>query len=306
MKHAGQFLLLVALFPALLGACGGADRTPGPAATSNIEAVANDTTELRRIYDAIDTHHEQLMAGYRQMAGQMDGELQQMVDYMAQMHGQTAQMHRGMMGDRGHGMMGRGMHEGGMMGSGMMGRHQTREWDRQMRAMHQQMSRHMRQQGFGEMAAMHEQMAGRYGEAADAVSTSEGEAPAAPQAPEGEVSGQAVYQQYCATCHGADGQGLGGTFPPLAASGWVTGDAETPIRIVLHGLEGPIQVQGTSYDGVMPSFGARLSDTEVAALLNYVRSHWGNEASEVTVEEVRSVRQQYQGRAQPWTPDTVR
>lgn len=305
MSHVTLWIVLAVSVAALFGACHDTGRAPDRM-PSDAASTAGDTTELQRIYGAIDAHHEQLMARYQQMAGQMDGDLQKMVGYMGDMHGQAARMHRGMMGGRGHGMMGREMHEGGGMRGGMMQRRQTREWDRQMRAMHQQMGRHMRQQGHDEMAALHDQMMRYYDEAAAALPEDEGEAQAAPSAPEGEISGQSVYQQYCATCHGTEGQGLGSAFPPLAASGWVTGEAETPIRIVLHGLEGRIQVQGESYDGLMPPFGGRLSDEEIAALLSYVRTRWGNDAGAVSVEAVRRVRQDNAARTQPWTPEAIR
>ncbi|MGH7790703.1 MAG: c-type cytochrome, partial [Thermodesulfobacteriota bacterium] len=81
------------------------------------------------------------------------------------------------------------------------------------------------------------------------------------------VDGAQVYTSICTACHQANGMGLPGAFPPLAGSEWVTKDPETPIRIVLHGLEGPIEVKGTTYNNIMPEWGSKLSNEEIAAVL---------------------------------------
>jgi len=59
--------------------------------------------------------------------------------------------------------------------------------------------------------------------------------------------------------------------------------------IVLGGLKGPVTVNGETYDGIMPSQG-HLSDEDVAAVLTYVRSSWGNAGDEVTREEIATKR----------------
>ena len=94
----------------------------------------------------------------------------------------------------------------------------------------------------------------------------------------------------CATCHQQDGQGVPTAFPPLAGSEWVAGPAEVPIRIVLHGLHGPITVKHEPYVGTMAPLGALLDDRQIAAVLTYVRSSWGNRAGPVTEAEVAAVR----------------
>jgi mono/diheme cytochrome c family protein len=106
-------------------------------------------------------------------------------------------------------------------------------------------------------------------------------------------SGEQLYQQRCVSCHQADGQGLAGAFPPLAGSEYaLAANKAVPIRIVLHGMQGPVTVKGVQYNGVMPPGGAgiALSDEEAAAVLTYVRSAWGNNASAVTPQEVASER----------------
>lgn len=69
-----------------------------------------------------------------------------------------------------------------------------------------------------------------------------------------------------------------GAFPPLAGNRDVALDnGAFPVTVVLHGLEGPIEVNGTSYDSAMPPFG-HLSDVDIAALVNYMHGAWGNNA----------------------------
>ncbi len=93
----------------------------------------------------------------------------------------------------------------------------------------------------------------------------------------------------CVGCHQATGLGVPGAFPPLAGSEWVTGAPELPIKILLAGLGGPVEVKGSTFNGAMPSFG-HLKDGEIAALVTYIRGTWGNDASEVTADQVAAIR----------------
>lgn len=119
---------------------------------------------------------------------------------------------------------------------------------------------------------------------------------AAPKA----VDGAAVYTQSCAACHQAGGEGVAGAFPPLARASWVTGDEKTAARIVLLGLQGPIEVNGQTYNGVMPAWRDTLNDAQIAAVLTHVRSSFGNEAPAVSEETVAALRKEYQSRSEPW------
>jgi len=130
-----------------------------------------------------------------------------------------------------------------------------------------------------------------------------GAAPApAPAAPAGGTTadGRAVYTRTCQTCHQATGQGMPGAFPPLANSEYVTGDKARLIRIVLHGLTGPITVNGQRYNSTMAPW-KHLSDAEIAAVTTYVRSSFGNSASAVTAEEVAQVRAATANRTSAYT-----
>jgi mono/diheme cytochrome c family protein len=84
-----------------------------------------------------------------------------------------------------------------------------------------------------------------------------------------------VFLRQCSSCHQKEGEGLPGTFPPLAGNPDLFLAREFPVYVVLNGLEGQITVKGGSYQGVMPPFD-HLTDDEVAAVVNYVRSSWGN------------------------------
>ncbi|HSJ59408.1 MAG TPA: c-type cytochrome [Anaerolineae bacterium] len=102
--------------------------------------------------------------------------------------------------------------------------------------------------------------------------------------------GEGLYGQQCAECHQSDGQGTPGTFPPLAGNPDLA-QTEFVIAVVIHGLDNvPIEVAGTTYQGVMPAFGEQLSDVEIAAILSYVRTSWDNEWGAVAPEAVAEVR----------------
>ena len=92
----------------------------------------------------------------------------------------------------------------------------------------------------------------------------------------------------CSGCHGADGAGTGGN-PPLAGSEWVNGDTETLSQIILNGLGGEITVAGKTYSGVMPSQRQGLGGAkELAFLMTYIRTSFGNNASAVSLEQAKS------------------
>jgi mono/diheme cytochrome c family protein len=105
--------------------------------------------------------------------------------------------------------------------------------------------------------------------------------------------GEKIYGRYCLQCHHRSGEGIPGLYPPLAGSEWVGMESSVPIRIVLHGLQGEVIVKGQKYNNVMAPWGSRLSDSETASVLNYIRSSWGNSFSEVTSNEVSMVRSKY-------------
>ena len=113
--------------------------------------------------------------------------------------------------------------------------------------------------------------------------------------------GAEIYLTRCMSCHQMNGGGVPGVFPPLTGTDWVTGDEGVLIRIILNGMTGEIEVNGMVYTGAMPPWGAFLNDEEMAALLTYIRTEWGNDASDITPEMVAEVREAVADRAEPWT-----
>jgi len=113
--------------------------------------------------------------------------------------------------------------------------------------------------------------------------------------------GRVVYESVaqCVLCHNTDGTGKLG--PPLVKSEWVLGDPNRLIRIPLSGLTGPITINGQEWNLSMPAMGAGLTDDDLAAVLTYIRQSWGNNASEITPDQVKAVRAQVGIRMQPWT-----
>jgi mono/diheme cytochrome c family protein len=118
--------------------------------------------------------------------------------------------------------------------------------------------------------------------------------------------GKRQYTTSCVNCHQATGLGTPGLYPPLAKSEWVTGSEDRLVRVLLHGLMGPITVAGQQFPGTaqMPGFGpggtVPLSDDSIAAVLTYVRQEWGNSAPPVTAAKVTEIRTQVGARG-PWT-----
>lgn len=108
--------------------------------------------------------------------------------------------------------------------------------------------------------------------------------------PAGELAvGQASYEQYCAVCHMKGGEGVPGMNPPLKGVEWVNGDKKRLIGIVLNGLTEPLEINGETYKNAMAAF-PYLKDEQIAEILTYVRSHFGNEADAVSAEEVKALR----------------
>ena len=100
--------------------------------------------------------------------------------------------------------------------------------------------------------------------------------------------GARLYAANCLACHQANGQGVAGVQPPLAGTPVPLGDPNALIGWVLYG-ERPSTLPRGQYSGVMPQF-SYLSDNDLAVLLTYVRSSFGNQAGAVTPEMVAAVR----------------
>jgi glucose/arabinose dehydrogenase/mono/diheme cytochrome c family protein len=103
------------------------------------------------------------------------------------------------------------------------------------------------------------------------------------------LAGASIYNQFCASCHKQDGNGVADAFPPLSGAQQVIGNKDELIQIVLNGLSGPIVVKGKSYDQQMPAFNF-LADKELAEVLTFIRTQFGNHGEAVTENEVAEQR----------------
>ena len=115
--------------------------------------------------------------------------------------------------------------------------------------------------------------------------------------------GRDQYSVSCGSCHQADGRGLPNMAPTLAKSDWVTGDAKRLIGVAVHGLMGPIKVNGKPVEGVppiMPPHGF-MKDEQLASILTYVRNAWGNRAGLISKEDIIGYRKSQSARLAPWT-----
>ncbi len=115
------------------------------------------------------------------------------------------------------------------------------------------------------------------------------------------LAGKNSYQGICQACHQPNGLGLAGNFPPLAGSEWVLEDPSIPIKIILHGLAGPIVVKGESYNAIMPGFKDALSDQQIADIVTYIRNSWGNNADAVDEGTVKAIREEFSSKGDAWT-----
>jgi mono/diheme cytochrome c family protein len=125
------------------------------------------------------------------------------------------------------------------------------------------------------------------------------------------VLGKRNFEQVCASCHQLTGAGVEGIYPPLAGSEWVNGSPERVIRIVLHGLKGPVQVKGKAYGaaampvfGKIPGSGYNWNEDRIAAVLTYIRQSWGNQSGPITSEQVAAVLTK-EGAHKEWSSDEL-
>lgn len=98
--------------------------------------------------------------------------------------------------------------------------------------------------------------------------------------------GQALYQTHCASCHMDDGLGLRGVIPPLAGADYLARDPGAAACIIRHGLQGEIVVNAKAYNQPMEGI-PQLTEFQIANIINYINSAWGNNYGYVSVPEVR-------------------
>ncbi|RUO63509.1 cytochrome D1 domain-containing protein [Pseudidiomarina insulisalsae] len=101
--------------------------------------------------------------------------------------------------------------------------------------------------------------------------------------------GQQAYAKNCQACHQPTGKGLPGAFPPLADNPNVNGEPVYVAETILQGKSGLLEVNGQTYNAVMPPM-QHLDNDTVAAITNYVMSSWGNSGPSLSAEDVEDVR----------------
>jgi mono/diheme cytochrome c family protein len=120
--------------------------------------------------------------------------------------------------------------------------------------------------------------------------------------PDPKVVGKALFSANCITCHQANGEGVPGQYPPLAGSEVETGDATNQlIAIVLKGLQGPVEIKGKPFNNSMQAWEGQYTDQQLASILTYVRSDWGNNAPPITADMVKQIRGEFKDRKEQWT-----
>lgn len=98
--------------------------------------------------------------------------------------------------------------------------------------------------------------------------------------------GEKIYLKKCAVCHGKDGLGKGKRIPPLANSDYLGNNQEASIRGILFGQNEEIIVNGISYNRKMKAI--KLSDIEIARVMNYIQNSWGNKNDNLVTKEMVS------------------
>jgi mono/diheme cytochrome c family protein len=118
------------------------------------------------------------------------------------------------------------------------------------------------------------------------------------------VVGKRLYSQNCIVCHQASGLGVAGQFPPLAGSEWVNGNDKHGenhlVLLMLNGHQGPMQVMGAAYNNAMPQW-KQLPDEQIAYILTYIRSEWGNKGTPIEPAFVAGIRSEHKEQSEPWT-----
>lgn len=119
-----------------------------------------------------------------------------------------------------------------------------------------------------------------------------------------------LYALHCGSCHGQDGKGLTGLAPPLYQSDYIAGDPRTMTRISLQGMQGPLEVNGQTYNFTAPMPGYKdnpdLTDADLAAILSFIRNGFGTDPSPVSAKVVSEMRAELRERTAPFTAAELR
>jgi len=112
------------------------------------------------------------------------------------------------------------------------------------------------------------------------------------------TNGLTIFRRTCATCHGNDGAGIENLGPPLKGSQYVEGSTDRLAMIILHGLEGPINVNGKLYkfNGSMPNFGNNFTDKEIGDIIKYLHNSFVSKSTEtINANKIKELRNKKSG-----------
>lgn len=104
------------------------------------------------------------------------------------------------------------------------------------------------------------------------------------------LSGRDIYLTRCTSCHQVDGGGIPKNCPPFQGSPRLAGPSEDLIRLMLLGQRGPLERDGKTYNGIMPSWRADLTDEQTAEVLNYLFTTWSPKSPKITAQQVAQER----------------
>lgn len=274
---------------------------------SNYYIDEGQRKELETAYDSVQSNYQKLMTAYESNVDSLPNELQWLYPKIEQMYRQMEVSHQQILArnkrhhteDKNNRMM-----------SGKMGmhwqNHKTGEWCLQLEGLHDEMAKIHEAAGQQSLAEMNTRLSGAYKKMIEIIPGLDEptEVPFNDKADPSILNGKRLYVQNCAACHGADAKGMDGAFPPLINTKWITGDKSVPVRILLHGLNGEMEVEGQTYNGSMPSFKARLSAAEITAILNYLRAESDSELPEISLRDIIQVSNAHQ-RTRPWQADEL-
>ncbi|MDZ7683481.1 MAG: c-type cytochrome [Fodinibius sp.] len=263
--------------------------------------------QLQKYYQSSEQMHDKLLAQYTASGDTLSQELHLIYDALEPMQERMAGAHRQLLmrnqaqyRDNEQRMM------SGKMGMHMQS-HRVGEWYQQLQEVHQRLAQIHRRDAEQSWADMNEQMADKYRQMRAILPGLERptEVPYNDKGNPEILNGQRLFVTNCASCHGTKGQGIKDVYPSVVDTKWVSGSPSIPMRILLHGLEGQLQVNGTEYSGYMPSFSARLSIAEMSAIVNFMRARSDSTLSPITQEQAIRIGQRYRSRTTPWTPDEL-
>lgn len=100
------------------------------------------------------------------------------------------------------------------------------------------------------------------------------------------IQGHNLYDQHCGNCHMEEGGGLRQLIPPLAGSDYLRNNPSAVVRGMRYGMEGPMVVNGVTYNQPMPG-NQELSEFQIVNIMNYINNAWGNDYGEITVLQAR-------------------